>query len=180
VAELIHLRFVEFGEDVAEYDADGCVGYGQLVALNQMESGAGRSPGGAALGVEDPDVLDAEVEVVVDPVLESAEAVFGRENFDGNERWTLENALEALACEDHDEIGDAELKRGNPHAQLGKCFNGPRFPVQHEKKSQIPLNHGVFFFASVSPLEVTGYVVTVGPVTGAEILLYRYMGLFEG
>ena len=84
-------------------------------------------PGEAADGIEEPDVLDAHGEVVVDALLQLGEGVAGREDLDAEERGGADDALGGPAKGQDANVGNAEAGSGGLDALLGEGA-GPARP----------------------------------------------------
>jgi len=54
---------IQLGKQLAQDDADGRLGHGDLARGSQLEAASGDPIGKPASGIDDPDVLDAEVQI---------------------------------------------------------------------------------------------------------------------
>jgi len=72
-----------------------------FAALDQMEAGPGRGVGGAAFGVDDPNILDSEAKVVVQLFHRGGKTVLLIEDLDHRQRRIGEYLFTRTASLDH-------------------------------------------------------------------------------
>jgi len=77
----------QLGEERREIDVDRCVRDGESVGVDLEQPVGGIGVGDALAGIDDPEMLDSHAEVVLHDLDGAGEAIFGRENFDAEERW---------------------------------------------------------------------------------------------
>lgn len=130
------LVFVEFGEEGGEVDLDGGVGDAEGVVFGLDEAAGGGDVGEALPGVDGPDVLDAELGVVVDAELELAEGVVLGEDFDAEEWGETDDGVVGIRHADDTDVGDAEVVGGGLDALLGECADVPDATVYREKGTE--------------------------------------------
>jgi hypothetical protein len=116
------------------------------------------------------------VGVVVDALLETVEAVFGREDLDGDEGWALDDGVGGVGAAEDGHIGDAEACGGDLDADLGAGDDVPIEPVGIEDGNEDGLQEAVRTFSHISLLDLAVDVVAVGAVGGAEVLADRDEG----
>jgi hypothetical protein len=139
-----------------------------------------RSPCTAGFGIENPDVLDAEGDVIVDAVLKTAQPVFRRKNFDHDQLGMLDDRLPWSIRAEHRNIWHTESRPFDLRPYICHRPHAPCVAVLDEEMTQQDLQIPVIVFAQVPLLDFSVNVVAVGPVTGVEILLYRHDRLVDG
>jgi len=167
------LHVVEFGEDICERDTDGCVGDDEL----GVDAGLGAvgccDPGVAADGVYEPDVFDAHTGVVGDALLHPVDAVFGRENFDADERGGVDDVCYRVGAAEDADVRHTIAAWSNLDSHFSACNYVPGMTVGMKDGSEDELQKTVWTFSHVSLLKLAVDVVAVGLVGGIEVLAYR-------
>ena len=161
---------VEFGEEVAEGDADGCAGDFEDGVGGFLKAGGGADVGLAEFGVDDPDVFGAKAEIVVDALTDSGHGVFRRENFDKQQGRGAEDAFPFETGGRDGDVRPAKAGGGDLNSSLGKDFDLPGLPVLHEEVGERGLQDCVFFFTRVALQDFAVHIVAVRAVAGGEVL----------
>ncbi len=85
-----------------------------------LDGMGGMDPGAAGGRVDEPDEAGTDAEAVIDTLLDTALAVFGREDLDGDERRVFKDALPGALTFEDDDVGDAVAGRADSGAQPGE------------------------------------------------------------
>lgn len=178
---------LDFDAAVAVYGKPGALlvleqlGYGQgNAAVGGVEdsverlkmAGAGDEPTAARTGVENPDVGDADSEVVIQTVLELREGVVGREDFDADIRGLGEDLFVGFRERDDADIRDAIAAGGNLYSLLGEWFETQRSATFAKPGEDLALEIAVIFLTQVALDKFAINEIAVGPVGCCEVFFH--------
>jgi hypothetical protein len=172
---------VEFLPEGGEGEFDGGAGDGEGRLLRLVEAVGVGEVSAAGVGVNEPDVLDAEAEVVGDALLEAGEGVFGGEDLDDEQGWGAEDVLAWCVFPNNGDVGDAEAGGGYLHAVFGEDFRLPELCIDSEEDREKALHLGMFNLAQVSLLDLAINIVAIRTIAGVQVFLDRDEdGIWQG
>lgn len=111
---------VDVGEESVEGEGEVRMAGAEDAVPGLLDGMGGMDPGAAGGRVDEPDESGTDAEVVIDTLLDTALAVFGREDLDGDERRVFKDALPGALTFEDDDVGDAVAGRADSGAQPGE------------------------------------------------------------
>src|SRR5580658_3148483 len=126
----------------------------------------------AAVRIDDPDVGDAECEIVVDALLDPRHAIFAGQYFYPDEWRLAQNRLLLFLAENHANVGDAEACESDLYAPFGKNLDIPLLSPVVKIGADSHLKGRVILFSQISLQDEAIDVVAVGAIGCVQVLAH--------
>ena len=125
----------------------------------------------AILGIQDPDVRDAEGNVVANPLLHSRHAVFRRKNLNTDERRRSKDLFRRLRSRDHADVRHAKSSGRHLHAHFRVDMYTPFLTAGVQIGKNSALQSRVIEISQVPLLDDAIHVVAIGAECRGQVLL---------
>jgi hypothetical protein len=122
--------------------------------------------------VDDPNVKNAEIQVVIDLLLNSLHSVFRGKNLDANKRWRPKNLFTWPFPDVDADIRDSKANGAHLNTLFRKNIHLPFLLPLSKKEDDFALYLAVIAFAHVPLLHLTVNIVTVRVVRRLQILFH--------
>ena len=114
---------------------------------------------------------DAKIDVVIYPLLESAESVLRRQNLNTDERSGADNFIPGIVFSNNAQVGDSKSRVRNLDPLFGQGKHVPGIPILVEDNYKRRLQGRMTSFTQISLLDLAVDKIAIGSEARAQIFV---------